>query len=45
LNWQHDQQTTPQHQTRRQKIEGRKSTPPKTINNQAILPTTNITTN
>jgi hypothetical protein len=44
LNWQHDQHTTQQRQ-RREKIEGRKSTPPKTINNQAILPIINININ
>jgi len=43
LNWQHDQHTTQQRQ--REKTEGRKSTPPKPINNQAILPITNINTN
>jgi len=45
LNWQHDLRITPQHRKRRQKNEGRKSAPSKTINNKAILLITNITTN
>jgi hypothetical protein len=41
---QHAQHTIQQHQ-RTQTTEGRKSPPPKPINNQAIVPITNINTN